>query len=141
MRTLGRSRPNTSNAITPLNPSIAATASSQPRKLPVQLRTSPITYGPRKPPRLPNELIRAIPATAEVSLNSSVEVAQNGPNSEYADSKVMLRKTIIATVEVEKAAQVRPKDPTNAEPAKCHRLSRVRSECVPITTIAMAVTR
>ena len=39
-------------------------------------------YGPRKPPRLPNELIRAIPATAEVSLNSSVDVAQNGPSRE-----------------------------------------------------------
>ena len=38
---------------------------------------------------------------AEVSLRSSVAVAQNGPSSEYAASKVRLRKTMVAVVEVE----------------------------------------
>src|SRR5450432_4136115 len=95
------SSPYDRSASTPLTASSAPTASRPPRKLPVHVRTSPMVYGPRNPPRLARELINAMPAAAEVPLSISVVVAQNGPFIENAAIKVMLRKTTTAVVEVE----------------------------------------
>src|SRR2546429_4287160 len=48
----------------------------------------------KESPRLPKELINAIPAAAAVPLKSAVDVAQNGPIMENADSSARLRNTI-----------------------------------------------
>src|SRR4029077_17604276 len=45
------------NTNAPLIASAAATTSSPPRNCPVELRTSPMMYGPKNPPRFPTELI------------------------------------------------------------------------------------
>src|SRR5438552_19046278 len=90
-------------------------------------------------PRLPNELISAIPAAAAVPLKSAVDVAQNGPIMENADSSARLRNTICGTVEVANAAHHKPIAPANADKAKCQRRSLVQSECIPTRTMASAV--
>jgi len=77
-----------------------------------------------------------MPAAAEAPLSISVVVAQNGPFIENAAIKVTLRKTTTAVVEVEYAAQANAIEQANADPARCHFLSCVRSECVPTATIA-----
>src|SRR6516162_9497705 len=50
-----------------------------PRKLRVRLLIAPADKGPTKPPRLPIELIRAIPAAAENPDKNSFGSDQKGP--------------------------------------------------------------
>src|SRR5437016_14661888 len=118
---------------------MAPAITKPPLKSPVALRTTPIMQGPKNPPRLPKELINAIPAAAAVPLNNAVDVAQNGPIMENADSSARLRNTIWGKVEVANAAHHKPIAPPNADKAKCQRRSPVPSECIPTRTMATAV--
>ena len=49
-----------------------------PRKLPICLLIAPIAKGPTKPPRVPMELISAIPAAAENAVKNSLGNDQKG---------------------------------------------------------------
>src|SRR5215469_5763528 len=64
------------NSETPAN-------TSPPRKLPVRWLIAPIVYGPTKLPRLPTELIRAIPAAAENPVKNSLGSAQKGAYRQF----------------------------------------------------------
>ena len=55
----------------------SASATRPPSVEPVASFTRPTRYGPTKPPRLPIELISAIPAAAAVPLSSAAGIAQN----------------------------------------------------------------
>jgi hypothetical protein len=52
---------------------------SPPAKLPVASFITPTYQGPKKPPRLPSELIHAIEAAAAVPVRNIGGMAQNGP--------------------------------------------------------------
>src|SRR5579872_3672350 len=52
---------------------------SPPEKLPVQSLMTPTYQGPKKPPRLPIELIHAMEAAAAVPVRNIDGMAQNGP--------------------------------------------------------------
>ena len=47
--------------------------------LTVAVRTQPTMLGPKKPPRLPTELMKAMPEAAAVPVSKSGGIAQNGP--------------------------------------------------------------
>ena len=57
----------------------AASAKSPPAKLPVTSLTQPTMDGPKKPPRLPNELIQAMLAAAAMPVRNIGGIDQNGP--------------------------------------------------------------
>src|SRR5215469_15741458 len=69
----------TARTMTPLTARVAPTNKRPPRNSPVEVRTRPMAYEPKKPPRLPTELINAIPAAAPADVSRLVGIAQNGP--------------------------------------------------------------
>src|ERR1700730_7087475 len=58
------------NKASPYNP---------PAKLPVQSFIKPTYHGPKKPPRLPSELIQAMPAAKAAPVRNIGGMAKNGP--------------------------------------------------------------
>src|SRR4051812_17524896 len=56
-----------------------ASPNNPPAKLPVASFITPIHHGPKKPPRLPIELIHAIDAAAAVPVRNMGGIDQNGP--------------------------------------------------------------
>ena len=58
------------NKASPYNP---------PAKLPVQSFIKPTYHGPKKPPRLPSELIQAMPAAKPAPARNIGGMAKNGP--------------------------------------------------------------
>src|SRR6478752_8955066 len=79
-----------------------------PRKLPVASLIQPIIAGPAKPPRLPIELIVAMPAAAADPDRNVVGMAQSGG---FAELMPMLTKARAATTDIHEpanAARVSP---------------------------------
>jgi hypothetical protein len=75
-----------SGAAPPHKASVAAAINKPPRNDPVDVRTDPITAGPKNPPIFPIELISAMPAAAAVPCRNLVGMAQNGPTIEDTDN-------------------------------------------------------
>src|SRR5262245_55235232 len=63
---------------------LAASARSPRRKSPDALCSHPIRYGPTKPPRLPTELMRPMPAAAASPRRNAVGSDQNGGVALYS---------------------------------------------------------
>src|SRR2546428_8287349 len=94
--------------------------------------------GPKKPPRLPIELMKAIPAAAAVPARRLVGMAQNGPTIENTPTRARLIEAIITKTEVENAAIKSATAPVKTGSATLQRRSPVRQEWTPTRTITMA---
>src|SRR5262249_41426427 len=92
-------------------------------KLLVRLRTTPIRYGPAKPPRLPIELIKASPAAAAVPVKNWDDIAQKGPRLPQMPTAANDNAATSAAGDLKRPASTSPIVPTNADPATCHRRS------------------
>ena len=93
--------------------------------------------GPTKPPRLPIELISAMPAAADRPPSSCGGIAQKTAASDRNPICAMVKpNTRIHGYGCEATATSRPTAVTAAHAATCNRRSPVRSECRPTTTIA-----
>src|SRR5579864_9378466 len=126
------------NTNAPLMASAAATTSSPPRNCPVEVRTSPMMYGPKNPPRFPTELMNAIPAAAAVADRSEVGIAQNGPIIEKTPTTATLTNATAVAREVVPPASPIAMAPARAGTAACQRRSPERSELNPTNTIVIA---
>jgi hypothetical protein len=80
-----------------------------------------------------------MPAAAAVPLSNEVAVAQNGPCMENVAISPRLTAASAGTMECVYAAINNAAAAAKAEPARCQRRSPVWSECIPTSTIAMAV--
>src|SRR5215469_11661242 len=83
------------NTTNPLKARANAIDNKPPRNVPVAFRITPITHGPANPPRLPTELISAMPTAAAVPLKILVGIAQKGPIAE----KALRRARLIAATD------------------------------------------
>ena len=104
---------------------------------PVASETKPMAYGPINPPKLPIELMRAIPTAASNSVRNKEGIAQKGPKILYIPSvaKVIIIMDKIGLVV--KAHPIIPIAPTSGGRAVCIFLSPVRSERRPHQTMAI----
>src|ERR1700733_10969375 len=127
--------------------SIAATSASPliryspPAKLCVASRSRPVTYGPRNPPSAPIIVIIATPPAAAVPPIMRVVSAQNGPivlHNPIATSDIAHNATEIVCA---RAAHANPTAASAIQPARCPRLSFVRSELHPTATVQIAASR
>src|SRR6476646_144652 len=113
---------------------------SPPRKLPVVSLIQPMIAGPAKPPRLPIELIVAMPAAAADPDRNMVGIAQSGG---FAELMPILTSVSAATTDTQD-----PADPARARPAAaamqaattCQVRSLVLSEWRAQRTIAITAT-
>jgi hypothetical protein len=62
--------------------------------LPVLSFTTPTRVGPKNPPRLPAELMSAIPPAAAVPLKKVVESAQKGPIADFNPTRAIISAII-----------------------------------------------
>src|SRR5438874_9947599 len=102
--------------IAPINGHTASARSAR-AKLSVRLLTIPTRYGPRNPPRLPTELISAMPAAAPVPLRNSDDIAQNGPSVPQIPTAAKESAASSAAGILRYAAAVKPTAPVNAAAA------------------------
>src|ERR1700757_114499 len=126
------------NTNAPLIASAAATTRSPPRNCPVEVRTSPMMYGPKNPPRFPTELMNAIPAAAVVADRSVVGIAQNGPIIEKTPTTATLTNATAIARDAVPPASPMAIAPARAGTAVCQRRSPERSELNPTNTIVIA---
>src|SRR3954471_22221115 len=111
-----------------------------PRKLPVISLIQPIIAGPAKPPRLPIELIVAIPAAAAEPDRNRVGMLHSGGFDELMPilTSVSVNRTD-STVPANPAI-TRPSDASKQAPTTCQVRSPVRSECRAHSTMATTAT-
>jgi hypothetical protein len=104
---------------------------SPARASPVRSTSAPTAYGATNPPRLPNELIRAIPAAAAAPASAAFGSSQKGEMAE----KMPMAHTQMATIAHTGLACRRiaepssPTEPSSIENVACPTRSLVRSEC------------
>src|SRR3954451_5510580 len=106
-----------------------ATKSRPPVKLPVWSLIHPIAQGPTKPPRLPIELIVAMPTAAAEPDRNIVGIAQSGGLAALIPTLTRLRAATTATVEDAPPASIRPTAATRQAITTCQVRSPVLSEC------------
>src|ERR1700730_9828840 len=118
-RTSVRTADKTSNAATKNNP---------PWKLPVISLIQPIIVGPTKPPRLPIELMVAIPAAAAEPDRNIVGMLHNGGFAELMPILTSVSANSTASTLPANPASTRPRDASRQAPTTCQVRSPVRSE-------------
>src|SRR5262249_3946294 len=96
---------------------------------PTLSRTQPIASGPTYPPRLPTELIHAIPAAAAVPDRKAVGNDQNVTTQDSNPTLTIVSATIAGTAFLPTAMRTsRPANASSKPPAECQRRSPLRSE-------------
>ena len=109
----------------------AASRYSPARASPVRSTRAPTAYGATNPPRLPSELIRAMPAAAAAPARAADGSSQKGEIAE----KIPMAHTQMATIAHTGLACSRiaeassPAEPSSIENVACPTRSPVRSEC------------
>src|SRR5262249_20839358 len=95
--------------------------------------------GPKKPARLPSELIHAIPAAAAVPASSAVGIGQKRGKVARIPTVATLKPIIAASVlYLQRLLATMPAAPSKDATAKWTRRSPERSELRPKSTIATA---
>ena len=79
--------------------------------------------GPKKPPRLPMELITAIPVAAAVPVRNWAGIVQNSGVQAKMPAAPMHRQTIVATVPSTNIAAISEIDAISTATFRCHLLS------------------
>ena len=114
------------------------TAHIPARLLPVRSDSAPVAYGAAKPPRLPNELISAIPPAAAAPVRNLGGSAQKMGRALKTPIAAMITGIITAIGWCRYSATGIAKPPTTSGMATCHTCSRVRSACRDHRNIATA---
>ena len=109
--------------------------------VPVQSKKNPTSDGPTKPPRLPMELIRAIPPAAPVPLRNEAVKAQKGPSAPQMPIAVMAIQATSTLREPADAERIKPTDAKIIDPAICNLRSPVRSDDEPTISMKTAVAK
>src|SRR3984893_2282783 len=130
-RTSVRTADKTSNAATKNNP---------PWKLPVISLIQPIIAGPTKPPRLPIELMVAIPAAAAEPDRNMVGMLHSGGLAALMPMLTRVSAATTDTTEVAAPASIRPAEAAMQAATTCHVRSPVRSEWRAQSTMATTAT-
>src|SRR3954468_12838707 len=98
---------------------------------------TPTYHGPKKPPRLPSELIHAMAPAAAVPVRNIGGIAQNGPLEPQNPIAATDMPTSAHQVPIVMPAMTSPiVEPVQAA-NKCHRRSFMRSERRPHPTMAI----
>src|SRR5258708_30359976 len=99
---------------------------------------TPIYQGPKKPPRLPIELIQAMPAASAPPLRNIGGMAKNGPFEPYKPIAAIDIPTSAHQVPMVMPAMTSPTAENTQPINRIQRRSFMRSEMRPHTTMAMA---
>src|SRR5207253_1343218 len=94
--------------------------------------------GPKKPPRLPSELIQAIPEAAAVPVRNIVGIDQNGPLVPYNPAAAIDMPTTDHQLPIVRPAMISPTADSAQVQNSVHRRSPSRSDSQPQNTIATA---
>src|SRR5271154_6908455 len=94
----------------------------------------PTYQGPKKPPRLPRELIHAIEAAAAVPVRNIGGIDQNGPWDPYNPTAAIDRPTIAPQKPMVRPAMISPIAETAQAASRFQRRSFIRSETKPQAT-------
>src|ERR1700733_10937492 len=105
-----------------------------PEKLPVASFITPTYQGPKKPPRLPIELIQAIAAAAAGPVRNIGGIAQNGPFEPENPTAAIDIPTSAPHVPMFMPAITNPAVETMQATNRFHRRSFMRSETKPQIT-------
>src|ERR1051326_9193312 len=94
--------------------------------------------GPKKPPRLPSELIQAMPEAAAAPVRNIVDIDQNGPLVPYTPPAAIDIPTTDHHVPTVIPAMIRPAAESRHVQNRVQRRSPIRSDSQPQNTIAIA---
>src|SRR4029077_18748554 len=128
-----RKKAQTNAEISPSN----ASPYRPPEKLPVASFITPTYQGPKKPPRLPIELIHAMAAAAAVPVRNIGGIAQNGPLEPENPTAAIDIPTSAHHVPIVMPAMTSPAVETMQANSRFQRRSFMRSETKPQTTRPM----
>src|SRR4051794_8555432 len=99
---------------------------------------TPTYQGPKKPPRLPIELIQAMPAASPAPLRNTGGIAKNGPFEPEKPIAEIDIPTSAQQVPMVMPAMTRPAAENRQPMNRFQRRSFMRSEIRPHVTMAMA---
>src|ERR1700730_2026090 len=108
------------------------------KSVPVQSRSCPKIWGPKYPPRLPMELMAAMPAAAPAPLRNAVGSVQNTGRAEKKPQLAMQTATILIIGLAVIEASPNPAAMAMKHDTACHLRSQVLSECHPQCTMPTA---
>ena len=119
-----------------------APANAKPAyKLPVLWPIHPSAYGPTNPPKLPTEVINAIPEAAEIPARNSFGSDQKGPLKLEIPIATNDQSVIESKEELVVPSDIRAMPPTIKGIAAWYRRSSLRSELRETRIIAITAAR